>query len=406
MTGRTVWRLPGTRGPGIKQPKSFRKEAAQQSMPAVFNRAGYSTFRTCKNGNSFKEANNLFTVSKTATKRGGTADSGSQWHGDQVLEYLNQRRTTKDDAPFLIYFGFSHPHDPRDATPEMAKKYGAINKGELKTPNPKAPKLQVNYLPAHPFHHGHPGLRDEVKVQGVLERRDEATIRNELGREYACIENIDIQVGRVLAKLKSMGKLENTYVIYTSDHGIAVGRHGLTGKQNLYEHTWRVPFIVRGPGIKAGTRASGYTYLLDVFPTLCDFAGIEVPEVVEGKSFRSVLEGKQDRIRDVLYGTYSGGTKPGIRSIKTDGWKLIEYDVLDGKVRETQLFNIKDNPNEFLIEHHDKKLRKLLGINPTQSQVNLADNPKHAKKRKELERLLKSEMKRLGDPYEVSPNDS
>jgi arylsulfatase A-like enzyme len=105
-------------------------------------------------------------------------------------------------------------------------------------------------------------------VQGVGVHRDPATIRNELGREYACIENIDIQIGRVLDKLEAMGELENTYVFFTSDHGIAVGRHGLMGKQNLYEHTWRVPFMVRGPGIRPSSRASGYIYLLDVLPTL------------------------------------------------------------------------------------------------------------------------------------------
>ena len=371
-------------------------------MPAVFNRAGYDTFRTCKRGNSFNEANVLFTVSKVATKRGDTAEGGSQWHGDQVVEYLNQRAANNDRDPFLIYVGFSHPHDPRNATPELAKKYGAFNTNIPTKPNPQAPPLQINYLPAHPFHHGHPGLRDEVKVQGVMKKRDEATIRNELGREYACIENIDQQVGRVLKKLEAMGELDNTYVFFTSDHGIAVGRHGLTGKQNLYEHTWRVPFIVRGPGIKPGSQTSGYTYLLDVFPTMCDLAGVEVPRAVDGKSFRPVLEGKTERIRDTLYGCYCGGTKPGMRAIKTDGWKLIKYDVLEGTVRETQLFNLRDNPKEFLAEHHAADVAALLKHKPAANQINLADVPEYAAKRKQLEELLKKEMKRLGDPYELA----
>ena len=212
MTGRTVWRIPGARGPGLKQSKAFRQEAAQQSMPAVFHRAGYDTFRTCKRGNSFKEANSLFAVSKVASKRQGTDEGGSKWHGDQVIEYLDQREATKDSDPFLIYFGFSHPHDPRNATPALAAKYGAVNRDIPPTPNPKAPPLQINYLPAHPFHHGQPGLRDEEKVQGVMKKRDEATIRNELGREYACIENIDTQIGRVLDKLEAMKELDRTYV--------------------------------------------------------------------------------------------------------------------------------------------------------------------------------------------------
>jgi arylsulfatase A-like enzyme len=319
-----------------------------------------------------------------------------------VIEYLQQREATGDRDPFLIYFAFSHPHDPRNATPELAAKYGADNQRVPATPNPKSPPLPVNYLPAHPFPHGHPGLRDEEQVQGVMKRRDEATIRNEIGREYACIENIDSQIGRVLDKLEAMGELDNTYVFFTSDHGIAVGRHGLTGKQNLYEHTWRVPFIVRGPGIKPARRVSGYIYLLDVLPTLCDLAGIEIPEVVEGKSFRSVLEGKTDRIRDVLYGVYCGGTKPGMRAIKSDGWKLIKYDVLDGMVRETQLFNLNENPHEFLTEHHADNMKSLLGIDPSHNQIDLAEDASYADQRQELEALLASEMKRLGDPYELA----
>jgi choline-sulfatase len=401
MTGRTVWRIPGASGPGLQQPRGFRNEAANQSLPAIFNRAGYDTFRTCKNGNSFKEANALFTLSKTASKREGTPEGGSEWHGDQVIQYLEDREKTQDKDPFLIYLGFSHPHDPRHATPELAEKYGARNDGPPEQPLPQTPELPLNYLPEHPFHHGHPGLRDETKVQGVMTRRDGGTVRNELGREYACIENIDRQIGRVLNKLEAMGELENTYIIFTSDHGIAVGRHGLMGKQNLYEHTWRVPFIVRGPGVEPGSQRSGYIYLLDLLPTLCDLAGLETPDSVEGKSFRPVLEGKVDRVRDVLYGVYAGGTKPGMRSIKSDGWKLIRYDVLDGEVQETQLFDLRNNPREFLKEHHEAGVIQATGHQPQPHQVNLADDPQHLKKRRELEALLEAEMLRLGDPYSL-----
>ena len=128
-------------------------------------------------------------------------------------------------------------------------------------------------------------------VSGVGERRDERTIRNEIGRNFACGENIDIQVGRVLKKLEAMGELDNTYIFYTSDHGMAIGRHGLQGKQNLYEHTWRVPLFVKGPGIKAGSRVTGNVYLLDTLATLCDLAGIEAPATNEGRSFKPVLMG-------------------------------------------------------------------------------------------------------------------
>lgn len=400
MTGRTVWHLPI--GPGAKE--HCPPDIVQNTIPAVFNRGGYATMRTCKKGNSYEGANQLFTVRHDAEKRGGTDESGSAWHAEQVLNYLNDRESSKDAKPFLIYFGFSHPHDTRDGKPELLANYGAVNhtdKNALPPENPKQPKLPANWLPAKPFPDGHPGLRDETTVSGVWEKRDERTIRNELGREFACAENIDIQVGRVLAKLKAMGELDNTYIFYTSDHGIAIGRHAFQGKQNLYQHTWRVPFVVKGPGIKPGSRAEGNIYLLDVLATMCDFAGIPAPETNEGISFRPVLEGKKQTVRDVLYGVYNGGTKPGMRCVKQGDWKLIQYDVMNGAVRETQLFNLKDNPEEFLAEHHDPKVTALSSAQPTKEQVNLATDPRHAAKLAEMQGLLLAEMRRLNDPWRL-----
>ncbi len=398
MTGRTVWHLPI--GPLSKThcPQGIE----QQSLPAVFNRAGYATMRTCKQGNSFEAANKLFTVRRDATKRGGTDESGSAWHAEQVLNYLDERQASEEKQPFLIYFGFSHPHDTRDGTPEMLKHYGATNHDNEKTlppENSKQPKLPVNWLPQKPFPDGHPGLRDETTVSGVWERRDERTIRNELGREFACAEYIDVQVGRVLERLKAMGELENTYIFYTADHGIAIGRHAFQGKQNLYEHTWRVPFIAKGPGIKPGSRAQGNIYLLDVLATCCDLTGVAAPETNEGLSFRPVLEGKQATIRDVMYGVYCGGTKPGMRSVRKGDWKLIQYDALDGKVQETQLFNLKENPHEFLSEHHDAAVTKLTGVQPQPEQTDLAEDPKYAEKLREMRAVLLEEMRKLHDPY-------
>lgn len=395
MCGRTVWHLPI--GPGSR---TCPPGMEQNTMAAVFNRAGYDTMRTCKRGNSYGAANAQFTVVKDATKRGGTEETGSAWHGKQVLEFLEQRASRKDTNPFLIYFGFSHPHDTRDGTPELLKKYGAVNhkdKNSLPAAHPDQPDLPVNYLAKHPFHHGHPRLRDEVAVSGVWENRDPQTIRNELGRQFACNENIDIQIGKVLSKLEDMGELDNTYIIYTADHGMAIGRHGLQGKQNLYQHTWRVPYIVKGPGIKGGTRAIGNIYLLDTLATICDLAGVTAPNTVEGKSFRPVLQQQADTVRDVLYGVYNGGTKPGMRCVRKGDWKLIKYDVMDGSVRETQLFNLAANPNEFIAEH--SKADPL--------QTDLAENPDYADKLAEMEDLLLAEMRRLDDPYRLwnQPDD-
>jgi arylsulfatase A-like enzyme len=239
----------------------------------------------------------------------------------------------------------------------------------------------------------HAEVRDETAVSGVWKRRDEASIRNEIGRQLACSENIDIQIGRVLKKLEAAGELDNTYIIYTADHGMSIGRHGLMGKQNLYQHTWRVPFIVKGPGIKPGTRVEGNIYLTDILATLCDLAAIPAPETNEGTSFAPVLRSQKDSVRDVVYGVYSGGSKPGIRSVKKGSWKLIQYEAPDRRVNETQLFDLATNPHELLPEH---------------GQPNLAKDPTHAAKLAEMQTLLLSEMRRLDDPFRFSnqPTDN
>lgn len=406
-SGRTLWHLPATltskfyrNYPSSRCPPDL----VQNTIAAVFNRAGYATMRTGKAGTSYEEAKAMFTVRKDASKTGNSDETGSAWHAGQVLDYLRERGALLDRQPFLIYLGFSHPHDPRNGKPELLAKYGAVPHSDPSQPpqlNPRAPPLPVNYLPAHPFNQGQPGGRDETQVTGVWERRDEATIRNETGRYFACCENIDIQMGRVIEELKAMGEWENTYVFFTSDNGIAIGRHGLQGKQHLYEESWRVPFVARGPGIQPGSRARGNIYLLDILGTLCDLAGIPPPASNEGISFRPVLAGRQDTIRDVLYGAFCGGTKPGMRAVRQGDWKLVKFDVLDGTVRQTQLFNLAENPDELLGEHRDPQIVDLTKHKPDPQQRNLAEDPRYAAKRRELEALLLQQMRRYDDPYRL-----
>jgi choline-sulfatase len=402
MSGRTLWHLPI--GPGAGKGKRggadggvFRPHCPPGiehfTLPAVFQAAGYDTMRTCKQGNSYEGANRLFSVRHDATKREGTHEGGSGWHADRVLDFLSERERTADPDPFFVYLGFSHPHDTRDGTPDLLARYGATNHADeasLPPADPRQPPLPPDWLEKHPFDHGDTNVRDEVAVSGVWKRRDERTIRNELGREFACAENIDSQIGRVLERLATMGELENTWIFYTADHGMAIGRHGLQGKQNLYEHTWRVPFIAKGPGVKPGGRAPGNIFLGDVLATLCDVAGIPAPATNEGTSFLPVLEGRAAIVREALYGAYCGGQKPGMRAVRRGDWKLIKVESPSGGLH-TQLFNLRDNPHELLAEHRDPAGRR-----------SLADDPAHAAKRHEMETLLLSEMQRLDDPFRFS----
>jgi arylsulfatase A-like enzyme len=188
---------------------------------------------------------------------------------------------------------------------------------------------------------------------------------------------------------------------------MAIGRHGLQGKQNLYEHTWRVPMVVTGPGIKPGTRATGNTYLLDLLATFCDVTGVPAPSSNEGTSFKPVLTGEKDAVRETLYGVYRGGGKPGIRAVKKGDWKLLKYDSPSTNTQETQLFNLAENPHEFIAESHHAKVTDLTGVTPTSAQTNLAADPKYKEKLAEMEALLLEQMRDLNDPHRLwnQPDD-
>ncbi|MDF7807252.1 sulfatase-like hydrolase/transferase, partial [Pontiellaceae bacterium B12219] len=387
---------------------------AATTFPGVFNRGvrsnaidlPYVTYRTCKNGNSYPTANAEFQTVNDATKRGNTDGGGSEWHGDRGVDYIadwNENYRT-NDTPFMMYLGFSHPHDTRNAREELTGRYNCVNTTDPSSLvlNTNAPPLPYNHLsctpetyPAHPFDHGHLGVRDENTASGIGQYRTEAVIRNEIGRNFACVDWIDQQIGRVLERLDdpngdgdtSDSVVDNTYIVFTSDHGIAIGRHGLQGKQNLYEHTWRVPYIVRGPGIEPGSESDALIYLHDTFPTFCDLAGIDVPETIDsndGQSFRPVLEGAADEHRDVLYGLYAGGDKPGIRAVTDGRFKLMKYDVGENNTQVTQLFDLEQNPFELLPEH---------GV------PNLAQEPAYALIRQQLEEKLMEKRIEYADPY-------
>jgi arylsulfatase A-like enzyme len=392
---------------------------AANTLPGIFNRGlrgglpdlPFATYRTCKSGNSYPTANLEYNIVDDQTKRGNTDSNGSEWHADRSIAHINHWRANHQTAgkPFLMFLGFSHPHDTRSARdasnpPNLAGRYHAVNATDpaIIALNPQAPPLPFNFLPctpatypAFPFNHGHLNVRDETQVPGVLNHRSEAVVRNEIGRNLACVDWIDRQLGRVLAKLEdpdgngdtSDSLLNNTYIVFTADHGIAVGRHGLMGKQNLYDHTWRVPYIVRGPGIAPGSRTNALVYLHDTFPTLADLAGLKLPPTLgpnEGRSFRKVLEGTSASARETLYGVYAGGEKPGVRAVTDGRFKLVKYDVGNNAVQVTQLFDLQENPFELLPEH---------GV------ANLANRTAYAGIRQRLEAAMMQQRIANADPY-------
>jgi Arylsulfatase A and related enzymes len=197
--------------------------------------------------------------------------------------------------------------------------------------------LPPNAMGAHPFDNGELRIRDEL-LEAFPRLPDK--VRRHIAEYYAMITHLDACMGRVLEALERAGQTENTIIVFAGDNGLAVGQHGLMGKQNLYDHSVRVPLILAGPGVPAGEKRDSYCYLFDIFPTLCDLVGAETPGTVDGKSLKPVLQDTQVGMRDTLYCAYRNLQ----RSVRDRRYKLIEY-VVEGK-RTTQLFDLEKDPWE------------------------------------------------------------
>ena len=245
---------------------------------------------------------------------------------DAAIDFMREQHSAKDAPPYLLYLAHLAPHDPRQYPARLAKRY-----------NPGTVTLPANFRTTHPFDNGELYVRDEL-LEG-MPRRPEA-VNQHLADYYAIIAHLDEQVGRLLDELERTGEIENTIIVFAGDNGLACGQHGLMGKQNLYEHSIRVPLILSGPGLPRGQQRHTFCYLSDIFPTLCNLTGIKCPEMVEGKSLLPAIEDPSVHIRDTLHFAYRGVQ----RAVKQDSMKLIEY-VVAGK-RATQLFDLSADPLE------------------------------------------------------------
>lgn len=286
---------------------------------------------------------------------GGT--HSSQVFADAAIEYLHGRSAGAAALrPFFMYLAFTAPHDPRHSPEEYEELY-----------DPRTLSAPANFLPRHPFDNGEMLIRDE-RLEAWPRRR--TAIRRHLADYYAMITHVDAQIGRVLDALRASGEYDNTIIVFTGDNGLALGQHGLMGKQNVYQHSVNVPLIVAGPGIPRGVRRDALCYLLDLFPSLCDLCGLDVPSSVEGRSLAPVLSGQSASIRDTLHFAY----RDVQRAVRDRRHKYIEYGV-EGR-RTRQLFDLEQDPLE---------------------RVNLAGQPDQAPLEARMRRELERWRTELGD---------
>jgi arylsulfatase A-like enzyme len=248
----------------------------------------------------------------------------SELFADAAIDFVED---AAGEDPFFASLAWTAPHDPRTAPGEYLERY---DPDDLPTPE--------SFVPEHPFNNGAIRGRDEDLE---AHPRDPERVRRHLADYYAMITHLDAQLGRVLDALDRTGVREETLVVVTADHGLAVGRHGLMGKQNVYDHSLRVPLLFAGPGVPAGERRDGLSAHPDLYPTLCDLAGLdgEPPATVDGASLAPAIRG-EDTHRDAVFAAYGDCQ----RALRTDGLKLHEYRV-DGTER-VRLYDLDDDPAE------------------------------------------------------------
>ena len=243
---------------------------------------------------------------------------------DAVIDHIRRQDA---QTPFFAYVALLAPHDPRT----MPEQFRALYP-------PDAIDVPPNFLGGHPFDNGSLRIRDELLAEFP---RTPEEVRRHIGEYYAMITHLDHEFGRIMAALDEQGLADDTLIVLAGDNGLAVGQHGLMGKQNCYEHSVRVPLIFAGPGIPQGQRSDAFAYLLDIFPTLCELTGTPVPASVEGRSLVAAMSDPAETVRDTLYFAYVASQ----RAVKNRTHKLIEYAVRD-RGRQTQLFDLANDPWE------------------------------------------------------------
>lgn len=275
------------------------------------------------------------------TAQGGYWKGGKHWSEVLVEDAeLFLSEAAKSDKPFFMYLAFNAPHDPRQSPKSYVDLYPLENL-----------ELPVSYLPEYPY-------KDSIGCSSRL--RDEAlapfprtayAVKVNQQEYFALISHTDTQIGKILNALETHGFKDNTYILWTADHGLALGNHGLMGKQNLYDHSIRVPLVISGPGIPENEIRVQQVYLQDVMPTALQLAGSGDLPSVEFRSLLPLIFEKEESYA-AIYGCYMNLQ----RMVRTERYKLLLYP----KIPLFRLYDLQEDPNEMNDLASDPAFKDLL----------------------------------------------
>ncbi len=315
--------------------------ARKSSIGNVFRNAGYKTLYSGYAG---------FYCGRTNIEDYGFTQDGTDYNEGPAnfAEKFFKNYNSKSDKPFFLYLSFMNPHDicygagydprfPDKLRPHQiatTQKYIELRK----TLSDEEYRLQIPPVPKNVEPNG---AYAEIKEIG-------SGSRNWTEEQWAfyrwmycrLVEDVELQIGRVLSALEKSGLTDNTIIVFTSDHGEMDQSHGLVFKSQLLEEATRTPLIISGPQIRENVvDAKNLTCGIDLVPTICDLAGISIPKNLSGKSLKPILTGKANKIdRDFIIVESSTGYQIN------DG--RYKYTIFTRGNKKESLMDILNDPGE------------------------------------------------------------
>ena len=242
-----------------------------------------------------------------------------------AVDWLRQARHR--ERPWVLFVSYVSPHPPFTVPQELLGLYPVDGM-------PLPPLFRPDERPQHP------SLVHLRRIMGFRAMDEEAALRRIAACYYALVTHVDRQIGTVLGAASELGLLEDTRIIYSSDHGEALGAHGLFGKANLLDPSAGVPLILCGPDVPSGRVETTPVSHVDLYPTIVEGAGLP-PVATEGDLHGHSLFHADTRGAPVFAEYHATGTRRGVSMLREGAYKLIHH--LDAR---PQLFNLASDPEE------------------------------------------------------------
>lgn len=261
-------------------------------------------------------------------------------HDTAYFDGLMTQKTISDllrlkemKQPFFLAAGFLKPHLPFNAP----QKYWDIYPAE-------SISLPENYF--RPKNAPDAAIHNFGELRNYFGVPKEGPVTDKMALTlirgyYACVSYTDAQVGKLLDALDALGLRENTIVILWGDHGWQLGEHTLWCKHSNFDVAMRVPMIISAPGYKGGLKTNALVEYIDIFPSLCELAGLELPTQLQGRSFVPLMQNPDQKFKDVIYARFGNG-----ESIKTDRYLFTEWYNKQGELYGRMLYDHLNDPNE------------------------------------------------------------